>query len=78
MTTEQQEAQQEAPKAASPPPPAPRTLADHVARVYSDVLEAKGDGYTPVQIMFGVAGRLGLNAWDFFVGTFDPGPKKGA
>ena len=58
--------------------PPPKTLTDHVEVVYQDVLNAKTDGYSPVQVLLGVAGRLSLNAWDFFVNTFDPAGSKAA
>ena len=63
------------PKEQAPPP---KTLTEHVEVVYQDVLNAKADGYSPVQVLLGVAGRLSLNAWDFFVNTFDPAGSKAA
>ena len=57
---------------------APRTLTSYVEEIHLIVNQAKRDGVGPVQLLLGVAGRQGLNAWDIFLNTLDPGSKKAA
>lgn len=59
-------------------PAPPKTLTEYVEEIHGIVVKAKGDGVSPVQLLVGVTGRLGLNALDFFLTNFDPGPKKAA